>query len=205
MPLPDPLKPYRLYLAMFLLNLAVVGGILYLLRRDAPRPVLVITPPPRNTASAAQKPAERITVRVSGAVNRPGAYQLDAGARLADALQAAGGVTAQADLSGFDLTTRLTDGTQLEVPPRAALASDANASSSPLPSPPAPQPEGKLNLNTATLEQLEQLPGIGPVLAQRILDYRTANGDFHSVDELKNVRGIGDKLFAALKERLTVQ
>ncbi len=207
---PDALKSYRVYFLMFVLNLAIVAGVIYLLRRETARPVVVTALPTR--AARAETSAARISVTVSGAVNEPGVMQLASGARLADALQRAG-VKPEADLSKLDLTRPLKDGDKIVAPvksadesanqnvapPTIARATAANAS------PAAETPRAKLNLNTATLAELDALPGVGATLAQRILDYRAQNGAFQSIEDLKNVKGIGDKLFDDLKELVTVQ
>lgn len=202
----SPLRAYRVYIAMFLLNLALLGGIVFLLRRDEPRQLLVTLPTPAVTPAA---PQAAITVRVSGGVKQPGQYRLDSGASVAHALQKAGGVKPDADLSGIDLTARLEDGATINVPSRTAPG-DAQGlagepTSTPAKGPGATPARALLNLNTATLEELDTLPGIGPVLAQRIIEYRTLHGGFASLDELKDVRGIGDALYNDLKEMLTLR
>lgn len=129
----------------------------------------------------------RLVVHVVGAVHRPGLYRLGQGERIADALAKAGGPTRAADLAAVNLAAPLADGAQVVVPRQARAASGGAA--------PAPAgttaPSGPVHLNTATLEQLDSLPGVGPVTAQKILDYRTAHGAFSSVDELDAVSGIG--------------
>jgi competence protein ComEA len=146
---------------------------------------------------AASKPAaaKPLVIDVAGEVRRPGLYRLRSGSRIDDAISAAGGPTAKAQLDGVNLAAPVADGEQVVVPGRgsagAAAASSAPAAGS---SPTAP-----LDLNTATLEQLESLPGIGPVTAQKILDYRQAHGAFHSVTELQGVPGIGPAHMAQLK------
>lgn len=195
---------------MFVLNLAIVIGIIYLLRRDEPRQVVVTQLPTRPATQAAQKSVTQISVTVSGAVNQPGTLKLDSDARLADALQKAGGVQAEADLSKLNLTLALQDGDKIVVPSRATSVPTANNLTAPNPSAVATDSApltaaAKLNLNTATLEQLDTLPGIGPALAQRILDYRAQHGSFKSVAELKEIKGIGDALFDEVKEKVTVQ
>src|SRR5581483_6523498 len=197
MPTPDPLKNYRVYIAMFLLNLAVVIGVIYLLRRENPRPVAVTLPP-----RASKTATTRITVGFSGAVKRPGSYQLDDQARLSDVLQQAGGVNSNADLSQMNLTRPLANGEQIVIP---TIAPVANHSAPPSAITPVATQLGKLNLNTATFDELDALPGIGPTLAQRILDYRKQVGGFKSVAEIKQVRGIGDTLYEELKEMIFVQ
>jgi competence protein ComEA len=206
---PDPLKSYRLYAAMFLLNLAVVIGVIYLLRREEPRRIAVTPPPTRPATNAAKKAAAQITVNVSGAVNQSGTIHLDSGARLADALQKAG-VKPEADLSKLNLTLPLEDGAKIIVPPRAPGAPAVNNLTTSTLTPdteksPDALTSAKINLNTATLEQLDGLPGIGPVLAQRILDYRAQHGSFKTIEQVKEVKGIGDALFDEIKERITVQ
>jgi competence protein ComEA len=138
--------------------------------------------------------AKLLVVDVAGAVRRPGLYHLRSGSRIDDAIAAAGGSTAKAQLDAVNLAAPVADGEQVVVPGRgvgaAAVSSSPAAGSSP--SPP-------LDLNTATLAQLEALPGVGPVTAQKILDYRQAHGPFHSVAELEGVPGIGPAHMAQLK------
>lgn len=204
---PAARQSYRPYILMFILNLAIVAGILYLMRRETPRPIVVTQSSPR-AGSASSPQVTQITVVVIGAVKRPGTLNLDSAARLADALQKAGGVSAEADLSRFDLTRALKQGETINIPARLSNPPVANNLVSDTPNapnvPPAPA-DLKVNLNTATLEQLVSLPGIGPALAQRILDYRAANGAFERVEELKEVRGIGEAIFGALQNLVTVE
>ncbi|MFD7491734.1 helix-hairpin-helix domain-containing protein [Streptomyces sp. NPDC059832] len=143
-------------------------------------------------------PGGHIVVDVSGKVRRPGVLQLPSGARVADALRAAGGVRAGADLTGLNRARVLMDGEQIVVGapsgPSAfggtgGAAVGGGGSSS----------AGPVSLNTATVEQLDTLPGVGPVLAQHIVDYRAQHGGFRSVDELREVNGIGDRRFADLQ------
>ncbi len=155
--------------------------------------------------SATATPAE-VVVYVCGAVRRPGVYHLGADARVADLLEAAGGAAAKAELQGVNLAARLTDGEQVVVPQKGApvvagatTGAGATGSAGGTGSATAP-----VDLNTATLEQLDALPGVGPATAQKIIDYRTANGGFKSVDDLKNVSGIGDAKFADLQPLVTV-
>ena len=130
-----------------------------------------------------------LVIHVVGAVRRPGLYRLAEGARAADALSRAGGPTANADLEAIDLAALIADGQQVAVPRRA----DMGAGPAPNPSPgacPAAR-AGPVHLNSATVEQLDALPGIGPSTAQKIVDYRQEHGAFRSVDELDAVSGIG--------------
>jgi competence protein ComEA len=168
------------------------------------------------SSSAEPSAAPDLVVDVCGAVARPGVYHLPAGARVCDLLDAAGGATAQAELAAVNLAAKLTDGQQVAVPKRGQSApvtgaggsgtgtggSGAGAGGAAAAGPSAAS--APVNLNLATAEQLDALPGVGPSTAQKIIDYRTANGSFRSVEDLKNVSGIGDAKFEALKDLVTV-
>ena len=152
-------------------------------------------------------PSSSIVVSVEGAVTRPGVYTLPSGSRVNDALIAAGGVSADADLTALNLAARLRDGQRLIVPAvPAALADGPSASGgSPVPSHAPPEaPSGRININTATIEELDTLPGIGPAKAQAIVEYRTAHGPFRTVDELVLVDGISPAMLERLRPLITV-
>jgi competence protein ComEA len=151
--------------------------------------------PPAAGAGVTGLPSSRVVVDVVGAVRRPGLYRLAHGSRIADALTRAGGATAKADLAQVNLAAPLADGEQVVVPRRGAGTSAPGAGSGPAGGPAAP-----VQLSTATLEQLDSLPGVGPVTAQKILDYRQEHGAFQSVDELDAVSGIGPKRLEQLRE-----
>jgi competence protein ComEA len=138
-------------------------------------------------------------VHVAGAVRRPGLYRVPAGSRVAAAVARAGGASARGDLTAVNLAARIADGQQVIVP--RAGAGGAAAAGGP-PSGAADAGAIKPSLATATVEQLDTLEGIGPALAKRIVDYRTEHGGFRSVGQLKEVSGIGEKRFEALKEAL---
>jgi competence protein ComEA len=140
-------------------------------------------------------PVKELVVDVAGAVRRPGLYHLRDGTRIADALAAAGGATAKAQVDLVNLAAPLADGEQVVVPRRAAAGAAAAAS----PPSAAASPAAPLDLNSATVDQLETLPGVGPATAQKIVDYRTAHGPFHAVDELDGVSGIGPAKLAELR------
>jgi competence protein ComEA len=137
--------------------------------------------------------AKLLVVDVAGAVRHPGLYRLRAGSRVQDAVMAAGGGTRKAQLDAVNLAAPIADGEQIVVPGSGAGGVAADSS------PAGSSPSAPLDLNSATLEQLEALPGIGPVTAQKILDYRQQHGAFHSVSELEGVSGIGPSHMAQLK------
>ena len=164
-----------------LLAVLALGGRL-LLRSDrpaVPEPIRVAAQSPASSAATSQ-----LFVHVVGAVRRPGLYRLDAGSRVADALARAGGTTRRAQLELVNLAAPLADGQQVVVPRRGSVASAAAGAGGLAPTAP-------VQLSTATLEQLDALPGVGPVTAQKILDYRQQHGSFRSVDELDAISGIG--------------
>lgn len=139
-----------------------------------------------------------VVVDVSGKVRSPGILRLPAGSRVADALKAAGGVRPGADLDGLNRARLLIDGEQVVVG-APATAPPAVPGAGAAAGPTGASPAAPVGLNTATAEQLDGLPGVGPVLAQHIIDYRTEHGGFRSVDELREVNGIGDRRFADLR------
>jgi competence protein ComEA len=130
-------------------------------------------------------------VYVSGAVRRPGLYRLSQGTRIDDAIALAGGATTKADLVAVNLAAPLADGEQIVVPLRGVAAAATGGA--------GPSSTAPLDLNSASLEQLDALPGIGPATAQKILDYRQAHGAFHSLEELDAVPGIGPARIEQLK------
>jgi len=139
----------------------------------------------------------RLTVDVAGAVRKPGVYRMASGARVEDALKRAGGATAHADLSQINRAAKLEDGRQILVPRRPSRAAAASA-----PATASATPGQPVNLNTATLEQLDTLDGVGPATATKIIAWRTQHGGFRSVADLGQVPGIGPKKLAALRDRV---
>jgi competence protein ComEA len=164
-----------------------------------------------NTAGdSAAKERSRIAVHVAGAVARPGVIELSAGSRVIDAVEAVGGAPPDADLDRLNLAAKLVDGQRVFVPKvghpdpgvlPGAVAGGAEGAGG---ADGSGAPSGKLDLNTATQAQLEELPGIGPAYAQAIITERQRRGGFTSVNELRSVRGIGDKRFAQLAPLVTV-
>jgi competence protein ComEA len=147
-------------------------------------------PPP------AQASPQEVVVAVSGRVRKPGLVRLPAGARVADAVEAAGGALPGTDLTPVNLARRVVDGEQIlvGVTPPPGMAPAASASG----------PAAKVNLNTATVQELDALPGVGPVLAQRIVDHRERNGGFKAIGELRTVDGFGAARYEELKDLVTL-
>jgi competence protein ComEA len=159
-------------------------------------PAAPLPPPPAEGAGVTGLPSGRVVVDVVGAVRRPGLYRLEQGSRIADAVARAGGATRKADLALINLAAPLADGEQVVVPKRDAPGAAASGGAAAAPGVPA----GPVHLSTATLEQLDALPGVGPVTAQKILDYRQEHGPFTSVDELDAVPGIGPARMDTLRD-----
>ena len=160
----------------------------------------------------AQAPTRRaLVVHVVGAVRRPGLYRLREGARVADAVSRAGGATGRAELAALNLAAPLVDGIQVLVPRRvsASQALEATGGDSSEDVPAWPSAAGtaglgrKLSLSSATADQLDELPGVGPITAQKILDYRAEHGPFRSVDDLDAVPGIGPTRIEQLRDLVT--
>ena len=158
------------------------------------------TAPGGGSRPAAGDATGEVVVHVVGAVGAPGLVALPGGSRVADALEAVGGAAADADLTRVNLARLLVDGEQVVVP----RPGDPLPAAAPPGAGAAAGPGALLDLNTATLDQLDDLPGIGPVLAQRVLDWRSEHGAFTSVAELAEVSGIGDAVLADLEPLVTV-
>jgi len=202
----DWLQRYRGYILITLIYLLISGGMVFFLRRPAPPAIVITTPTPTPLPKPTMTPTPApLRVYVTGAVAKPDVYLLAAGSIIRDALVAAGGATANADLNRINLAQQVHDQQQIYVP-------QLGEENPPLPPPATSSPTtpgsvqaiGKVNINTATAEELDTLPGIGPAIAQRIIEYRQTDGPFRSIEEIKNVSGIGDKLFERLKDLITV-
>ena len=191
--MPEISRGRALLYAAVVLALLAVGGRFLLGSGRSPAPV-----PAGSLALAAEPAAQRrVLVDVVGEVRRPGVYELEEGSRVLDAVRKAGGAKAKAALELVNLAAPIADGEQIVVPakaPAGAAFAPAGAGSGGQ-APPAP-----VHLNSATLEQLDSLPGIGPITAQKILDYRQEHGAFQSVDELDAIPGIGPARLEALKK-----
>jgi competence protein ComEA len=190
---PIVLSRRRVLLGGLLLVVALLVGARFVVRAGTPAgaaapPIVGSAGDPATAApgAAGSEAATRSVVYVVGAVRRPGLYRLPSGSRVADAVARAGGVTRRADPAALNLAAPVADGEQVLVPARLPRAVAA-AQGAPVPGVPA----GPIQLSSATADQLDSLPGIGPATAQKILDYRAEHGAFRSVDELDDVPGIG--------------
>jgi competence protein ComEA len=170
--------------------------------RSLPRPVVVSTAPSGGTASApvpaSPSPEVVVLVDVAGWVRHPGVYEFTEGARVIDAIDAAGGARPGALLQALNLAAPLADGTQILVP------REGQEGVTPPPVSGGAVAGGLIDVNTATAIELEELPGVGEVIAQAIVDYRTENGPFTSVDQLVDVSGIGDATLESIRDLVTV-
>ncbi|MEV0418818.1 ComEA family DNA-binding protein [Streptosporangium canum] len=216
-PMLAPGRPGLRLLLLIALIAVVIGGVYAW--RSQPEPEPLPPPPPVSGPSlltpastlspqsgspqsgSAQSGSSRsgtlieVTVHVTGKVRRPGVITLPAGSRIADAVQAAGGVRKGAATGPLNLARKLVDGEQIIV------GAAGPAAAAPPMADPAPV---VLDLNTATPEQLEQLPGVGEVLARRIVEYRDGHGGFRTVEQLREVSGIGDRKYAEIREKVHV-
>ena len=201
----DPGRPGATALAVVAVVAAVVAAVGVWSERPRAEPVPALPavtvsntgPDPGATSpTSAAVPVRPLVLSVSGKVRRPGLVEVPDGARVADVLKAAGGALPGTDLTGLNLARRVTDGEQVAVGVPAAPGA--------VPGGAAPATGGKIDLNSATAAQLDTLPGIGPVTVQKIIDWRTKNGRFARVDQLREIDGIGERRFAQLRELVTV-
>lgn len=208
------LARYQSHLFSLLTGLGIIGVLLVVARRPAGHPIILSDPP---------TPVPW-RIYVVGAVNAPGIQLLPPDSIVQDAITAAGGLTAEADVSTLNLAQLLTDGEQVSVPTRAPSPSPRPPTSTPRPTvtvgpgtpteapataaPPAPTESASvsqpINLNTATAAELDALPGIGPAYAERIIEYRNTHGPFAKPEDIMNVKGIGPATFEKIKAYITV-
>ncbi len=194
---------HRGHIILYSVLSLIVGGVVgfFSPHRQPSTPIVVSTPIPTSTPLPTATPAP-IRVHVSGAVRQPAVYELAPGSIVQDAVDAAGGPASDADLDCINLALELRDQQQVYVPRQGET------------SPPPPvsggEPQGggstglPININTATTAELETLPRIGPTMAQRIVEYREANGPFAAIEDIQNVPGIGPATFEGMKDLITV-
>ncbi len=174
------IESYKTYISLFLVCLILAGaGMILYAKTTQPDSLLG---------------EEKIKVEILGAVKNPGVYEMSEGDRVSDLIAQAGGLLREANLGAMKISqaSQLIDGQRVYIPGLVETVSQAKNSD-------------KININTASLAELDSLPGVGEVIAQRIIDYRTQNGPFQTIEEIKNVSGIGDKKFEDLKNLITVR
>lgn len=192
------LHRYRGWLFLALIVLVLAGVALVQLRRPDPPALILPTPAPSPSAEPTATPRP-FRVYVSGAVQHPDVYSLPPDSIVKNALVAAGGATADADLDRINLAMSLADGQQIYVPHKGEEQLPVEPSGNP------PAASGKININTATPAELETLPGIGPALSQRIADYRQLHGAFAQIEDIMQVSGIGEATFSRIQELIATQ
>lgn len=189
---------YRWLLLLLLVVVVLVGVALFQVRRPQPEPIRLSTAIPLPSPGATSTP-HPLRVYVCGAVRKPDVYLLAPDSIVKDAITAAGGATGDADLDRINLASPVADGQQVYVPgvgeEELPVTLPANL----------PEGGGTVNINTAGASALESLPGIGPVLAQRIVDYREKHGPFTRIEEIRDVPGIGQATFEYLRDLITTE
>lgn len=190
-----------LYVLLGVMAGFALAGLLFFVSRAPAGEAIVLQPAPTKSP---------IVVHVIGAVPRPGLYEFIEGARVQDAIDAAGGLLSFANVDAINLAALLEDGQQLNIPYQAGSEpAENNTETVELPTSEANSSSNNtdvdlININTATLEELDSLPGIGPTIAQRIIDYRNKNGPFNTIEDIMNVSGIGPATFDEIKDLITV-
>ena len=227
----DSLESQHRKIIIILVIVILAGGVYWMLKYFHPalflgEPDFVVEteatlPPPTPPAPT---PKSEIVVHVTGAVKSPGVYYLSAGARVHEAIEKAGGRTDRADIHSLNLAAKIRDGQQIDVPEirqipdveqdppissadqESTIPTTPNLSVTPQPSMQrsAPSDGSRININTATSQELQTLPRIGPALAQRIIEYRRISGEFSTVDDLTNVKGVGEKTLEKIRDSITV-
>ena len=178
----------------------VAGAIVFLIRLPPAESIQIVLPPPTDTPSPTTTPGP-VRVYVCGAVKYPDVYELPAGSIVKDAIIAAGGAAGEADLNQINLAQELADQTQIYIPTQGEELDSASASTPAFTTSRSLHHEDVININTASLAELESLPGIGPVLAQRIVDHRP----YRTLEDILDVPGIGEATYEKLKDGVVVQ
>lgn len=184
------LKTVLITIGIIALLSGIAGLGYHLLKPPAPQEIIS-----DNTSSSTPAEPEKIMVSLAGAVKNPGVYTLKTGDRLYQVIDLAGGFTEEAATEQINLARLLKDEDHFYIPKKGEITDNPFSSTS----------GGKININTATQASLETLPGIGPALASRIIAYRQTNGPFKTIEEIKEVSGIGEKRFEAIKDLITVR
>ena len=188
-------------IAVVLLLLVAVGGLLPKKEEAVEETEVVVTTVLAEKTEVSTTQETVIFVDIKGAVKNPGVYQMKVGDRVKDALEAAGGLTEEADSQKVNLAKRLEDQMVIVVPKVGEEAEEIPAGATSK----EEAKEGKVNINTATVEELKTLKGVGEKKAEAIIEYRKKNGSFQTKEDLMKVRGIGKKLFESFQERIVTQ
>ncbi|EAX47506.1 competence protein ComEA helix-hairpin-helix repeat protein [Thermosinus carboxydivorans Nor1] len=181
----------RLVIILLMAALIVAGSIYHYWQKTTVTETVASGP-----VVTAQSRTDEIVIYVSGAVNKPGVFKMPAGGRVLDAVNYAGGLAAGADSTRVNLAQPLKDGMHVHVPVVVLAAGPGGSNSA--------GGAGKVNVNTASANELDKLPGIGPALAQRIIDYRQSIGGFKDLEEVKKVPGIGEAKFNQIKDKISL-
>ncbi|MEI6844695.1 MAG: ComEA family DNA-binding protein [Actinomycetes bacterium] len=186
----------RALLILALIAVVVSAGVVF---RGHSQPVEIALPAPSAPSTLSMIAPPLVTVDVAGGVNTPGVYELPVSSRVIDAITAAGGVKKGSDVSDVNLARIIKDGEQIYVQPIASNSVGTSSTTRVV-----IKHTGPININRATISEFDSLPGVGPVIAARIVAYRKVNGPFMSVDDLQKVSGIGASKFAEFKSKITV-
>ena len=199
------LRRRRKILGLIAAGMVLVCGAGWWQRTATPADATLVARP--GGAEAARRTPQELVVYVSGMVGHPGVLKVNAGARAIDVVNTAGGLLQGADVTKINLAQPVKDGMQIHIPGRpqepvaAANGYPATPVAQAAAKPASPQ-QAKININTADAAELDKLPGVGPALAGRIIEYRNANGPFKAGEELKKVKGLGESKYEKLKEKI---
>ena len=196
-------------LVLLLLALVAGGGALYGMQAQQDATTLDAATQPAAASSSGMAQEAGLTVYVTGAVNQPGVVTVASGARVADAVNACGGLSPEADADAVNMAQAVKDGQQIRVPMKGAAkaAKDGTATKSAGGNGVVASPEdagGLVNINTADEKALDALPGVGPATAQKIIEYRETEGAFQSPEDIMKVRGIGKAKYEKMKDKITI-
>jgi competence protein ComEA len=197
----------RVYVVFGLILVAVTGGLAFWTRRPQPAPIRISTPVPTATPSPGPTPTPApLRVYVTGAVRDPDVYVLPPASIVKDAIAAAGGPTDDADLERINLAVEVSDQQQIYVPHKGEGSLPIALPGERSPPGLSVTPEtGVININTASVEALDALPGVGPAIARRIVDYRSEHGPFATIEDIMNVKGIGPATFDKMKDEISTE
>lgn len=187
------MKTWHILALGVLIGLLAAGILILTCGTPRGEPVTLLPPPTK----------EPLTVHITGAVFQPGVYQLSQSARVEDAIQAAGGLKPLADPQSINLAKTLEDGERIWIPSQATVIPSEPSRPTSLPTLEPPSSEHPINVNQATVEELDLLPGIGPVKAQAIVNYRETHGFFQTIEQVRFVEGIGPSLYERIKDLIT--